>query len=65
MKKNWLWKSLFVVGLILLLLPVLLSFNRMSSLSFLDWMIMYLYLYWPTYILGIVLMIVSSVQLRK
>lgn len=33
--------------------------------AFMDWMILYSYIYWPTYVIGLVLIVVSLVQLRK
>ena len=65
MKKSVLWKLLLLLGLCPFVLPFLLAFTRMSSWTLLDWLIMYSFVYWPTYIVGIVLIAVSLYKLIK
>lgn len=65
MKKH-LWKILMVVGVIPLLLPFVLGIYRMSIESWTmgDWLVLYSYIYWPTYVLGLGL-IAAGVILRS
>ncbi len=65
MKKH-LWKALIVIGIIPLMLPVLLGAYHMliESWAMGDWLILYSYVYWPTYVLGI-LLIAAGIVLRK
>lgn len=65
MKKH-LWKALIVIGIIPLMLPVLLGAYHMliESWTMGDWLILYSYVYWPTYVIGLVL-IAAGIVLRK
>lgn len=64
--KKYLWKILMVVGVIPLLLPFVLGIYRMSIESWTmgDWLVLYSYIYWPTYVLGLGL-IAAGVILRS
>jgi len=65
MKRNAVWKIILFIGLCPFIFPVLSSVTRMSSWTFLDWIIMYSFLYWPTYIIGIALIVLSVYKLRQ
>ena len=55
MKKH-LWKLLIGIGAIPLILPFVLGVYRMSIEHWTigDWLILYSYIYWPTYVIGLV-----------
>ena len=64
--KKYLWKILIAVGVLPLLLPFALGVYRMSIESWAmgDWLVLYSYIYWPTYVLGLGL-IAAGVILRS
>lgn len=68
MKKNIIWKILLGVGVCPFIIPFILYVYRMNiekSWTLPDWLVMYSFIYWPTYIIGLVLSIVSVAQLLK
>lgn len=65
MKKSFIWKLLLVIGICPFVLPFLFAGTRMSTWTLADWLIMYSYIYWPTYIIGLVLIVVSVYKLKK
>ena len=66
MKKH-LWKILIGIGIIPLVLPFILGVyhTMIESWTVLDWVILYSYLYWPTYVIGVVLIVVGIVLRKK
>lgn len=66
MKKH-LWKILIGIGI----LPLVLSFilgvyhTMIESWKLGDWLILYSYIYWPTYVLGILLIVAGVVVWRR
>ena len=36
-----------------------------SSWTLADWLVLYSFVYWPTYVVGLILIIISAYQLRK
>lgn len=67
MKQEFIWKVLLVLGIFPFVLPFVLGVYRMSieSWTMIDWLVLYSFIYWPTYIVGIVLIIVSLKKLLK
>lgn len=63
MKKNLIWNILLIIGIVPFLLPFVLGLYRMSieSWTMFDWLVMYSFIYWPTYIAGAVAIAVSLV----
>lgn len=59
------WKILLLAGICPFLLPFILSFSRMSTWSLLDWLVMYSFVYWPTYLAGFVLIVIAIYKLMK
>lgn len=55
--KKLLWKLLFLAGLVPFILPIVIGLYTMTieSWDYLDWLILYSYVYWPTYVAGIIL----------
>ena len=70
MKKNIIYKLLFVLGLCPFLAPfiyyvILLFAHSNNTLTILDLLIMWSFVYWPLYLIGIVLLIISIYKLKK
>ena len=67
MKQEFIWKVLLVLGIFPFVLPFVLGVYRMSieSWTMIDWLVLYSFIYWPTYVVGIVLIIVSLKKLLK
>lgn len=63
MKKNLIWNILLIIGIVPFLLPFVLGLYRMSieSWTMFGWLVMYSFIYWPTYIAGAVAIAVSFV----
>ena len=65
--RKWVWKILLFLGSVPFLIA--LAFCFVSSLtaygmSFGDYIVLYSFLYWPTYIIGIVLIVLSFVKIK-
>lgn len=60
------WNYLFYTGFLPFIIPVLMALYSMSveSWNFFDWILLYSVIYWPTYIVGIILILVA-VRKRK
>ena len=67
MKQKFIWKVLLVLGIFPFVLPFVLGVYRMiiESWTMFDWLVLYSFIYWPTYIIGLVLIIVSLKKLLK
>ena len=65
--KNQLWKILIVIGVIPWVLPFVLGVYHtwIESWTLGDWLILYSYIYWPTYMLGVALIVAGVVLHRK
>ena len=64
---KWVWKILLLLGCVPFLIAI--GFCFVTSLTgswlFWDYLIMYSFLYWPTYVIGIALIALSVVKIRK
>lgn len=67
MKKEIIWRVVLVIGICPFVLPVLIGFYRMSieSWTLLDWLILYSFIYWPSYIMGAGFIVLAISNLRK
>lgn len=68
MKNKRLWWFLLAVGLIPFAAPFIGFAYEMlnsSSWSLVDWLVLYSFVYWPTYLVGFVLIAISVYKLRK
>ena len=68
MKNKRLWWFLLAVGLIPFAAPFIgFAYETInsSSWSLMDWLILYSFAYWPTYLVGFVLIAISAYKLRK
>ena len=66
--QKWMWKILLCLGCVPFLIAVgfcLVTCLTDSWSSFWDCVILYSFLYWPTYVIGIVLIVLSVVKIRK
>lgn len=63
MKKSLIWNILLIIGIIPFVLPFVLGLYRMSieSWTMIDWLVLYSFIYWPTYIAGAVAIAVSII----
>lgn len=67
MKKDLKWKIILAIGICPFLLPIILGFYKISieSWTMFDWLIMYSFIYWPTYLIGFVLIAIAINKLLK
>lgn len=65
MKSNRIWKILLFVGFIPFVAPIVLGLYmmRIESWHLFDWVVLYSYVYWPTYVVGMVLIALSGIRL--
>ena len=66
MKRSAYW-ILLTLGILPFALPILLGLYRMTIETWTlgDWLILYSFLYWPTYLLGAALLTLAIINLRK
>ena len=57
MKKSILWKIVLLIGVLPFVIPIFGGLYSVSveSWNLFDWLLMYSFLYWPTYLIGAVL----------
>ena len=68
MKNKMVWWLLLGIGIVPFVFPFLnFAYAKMVSTSWtlVDWLVMYSFIYWPTYILGFILIIISVIKLKK
>lgn len=68
MKKGLIWKILLLVGICPFVVPFGAFLWQMvisESWTLADWLIMYSFVYWPTYVAGLILIVVSILMLKK
>ena len=68
MKNKEFWWVLLIVGIVPFAAPFIGFAYEMinsSSWSFADWLVLYSFVYWPTYVVGLILIIISVCKLRK
>ena len=68
MKKDLLWKILLAIGICPFIIPFVSFLWRLvisESWTLLDWLVMYSFIFWPTYIVGIILIVISATKLKK
>ena len=68
MKNKELWWVLLFVGMIPFVAPfigfVYENINS-SAWTLMDWLVLYSFIYWPTYIVGLLLIVLSVCKIRK
>ena len=68
MKNKKLWWCLLVIGIMPFIMPFITFIYEMmisSSWTLADWLILYSFVYWPTYVIGFIIIIISVFQIRK
>lgn len=68
MKNKVIWWILLLVGMIPLAAPFLGFVYEMINASLwtlLDWLVLYSFLYWPTYVIGLILILLAVYKLMK
>ena len=68
MKNKKLWWFLMAIGLIPFAAPFIGFAYEMinsSSWSLVDWLVLYSFVYWPTYLVGLALIAISVYKLMK
>ena len=67
MKHSGLWRALLALGILPFVLPFLIGLYRMQieSWALPDWLVMYSFIYWPTYLVGLVLILFSAWKLKR
>ena len=68
MKNKRLWWLLLAVGIIPFAAPLIAFMYEMinsSSWTLVDWLVLYSFVCWPTYVVGLILTIISVYKLRK
>ena len=68
MKNKRLWWLLLAIGIIPFAAPLIAFMYEMinsSSWTLVDWLILYSFIHWPTYIIGFILIAISTYKLIK
>jgi uncharacterized membrane protein len=68
MKNKELWWVLLIIGIIPFAAPFIgFAYEMINSSSWMlvDWLFLYSFVYWPTYVVGLILIIISVYKLRK
>ena len=65
--KKLLWKLLFLAGLVPFILPIVIGLYTMTieSWEFFDWIVLYSFVYWPTYLAGLIVIVISLIWIFK
>lgn len=63
MKKSILWNIFLIIGILPFVLPFIFGIYKISieSWTMFDWLVMYSYIFWPTYIIGAIAIAVSVI----
>lgn len=68
MKKGLIWKILLAVGILPFVFPFITFAYEMlieSSWTLGEWLLLYSFVYWPTYLVGLILLAISAYKLIK
>ena len=65
--KKLLWKLLFLAGLVPFILPIVIGLYTMTieSWELFDWIVLYSFVYWPTYLVGLIVIVISLIGIFK
>ena len=63
MKKSLIWNILLILGIVPFALPVVWGIYSVitESWNLFDWLVMWSYVYWPTYLAGVIVIAVSII----
>ena len=68
MKNKKIWVILLVVGIFPFIFPLLnfiYELTTSSTWTLFDWLICYSFVYWPTYVVGFILLFVAIYKLKQ
>lgn len=68
MKKGLVWKIVLAVGIVPFVYPFASYLYQLwisTRWTLTEWLILYSYVYWPTYLVGLVLTVISLLMLRR
>ena len=67
MKKHAIWLTVLLLGIVPFVFPFLSGLYRMTieSWSMFDWVVMYSFIYWPTYLIGMLVIPIALFQLLR
>lgn len=63
MNKSLVWKILFVIGLCPFIFPLIIVFT--SNWTVMETLFVYSVVFWPTYIIGFILLVISIGKIKK
>ena len=65
--KKLLWKLLFLAGLVPFILPIVIGLYTVTieSWELFDWIVLYSFVYWPTYLAGLIVIVISLIWIFK
>ena len=65
--KKLLWNILFLAGLVPFILPIVIGLYTMTieSWELFDWIVLYSFVYWPTYLAGLIVIVISLIGIFK
>ena len=65
--KHHRWKLLFLAGLVPFILPIVIGLYTMTieSWELFDWIVLYSFVYWPTYLAGLIVIVISLIGIFK
>ena len=68
MKNKKSWRILLIIGFVPFIFPFLSFLYEMSisaSWTLVDWLVCYSFVYWPTYVGGLIMVFVSAYKLKR
>lgn len=67
MKKQMIWLTVLLLGIIPFVSPFVtgLYHIRLGSWTMFDWFVMYSFIYWPTYLIGMIIIPIAIFQLLR
>lgn len=62
-----LWIFLFLTGLLPFIFPIVLGLYTMTIEPWIlfDWLVLYSFVYWPTYLVGLIVIVISLIGIFK
>ena len=66
-KKDTISKYIILTGCLPFMIPVLAGIYKITieSWNMVDWLILYSYIFWPSYIMGLILILIGVLKIRK
>ena len=66
-KKDTTSKYIILTGFLPFMIPILAGIYKITieSWNMIDWLILYSYIFWPSYIMGLILIILGVIRLKR